>query len=708
MSTAYTELHPELVLLVDDQPLNCQIMQRLVEQAGYRTMLAYNGREALELVELYLPEVVLLDVWMPDMDGFSVLRAIRAHPNLSYTPVIMVTAVEDSAARQQAYVDGADDFLLKPVDGSMLLARLRTALSLKQSLSRVELDRERFAFVAKISRDLYKLRSTGEMLEYMVDVCAKTLRATHANMLLVDQADEPVNVLTANRTTNLSAEDVRLVLHKGAAGIVVRTGASLRINDITADKHWLLIPSSAIQQGSAMLVPVLDQDEVLGVLSVYHDLINYFTDDDQTLLELVAGQIAGMIRQARLREDQEQLTAQLTRQTRQLELTNALAQALSANLDFEDLYQVINEQMRVLMGHMALAIFSIEDHAARVVHASRVPELPHVTDPQALVDEQTSLSLGWISARNRTLRYKLSAGSSFPLVRVLGEAGFVGGMGVPLHHQGQPLGVLMLAVMDREFTPEDESLLEMARPHLSVALANARTIADRTARQIEQAELVHLRNMAELSGQMAHHFNNLFAAILGNTQLAELEATSPEQQMLLATVVEQVRDGAAMIGRLRLLRGGDRMPPPFPLDLSDALPPMLDHLAVRIAGGGGIRLEVEPGLFVMVHEREMQTLLAELLNNAVESGSPTEQIVVRAAGQGRHVVVSVRDAGRGIRDDQMALIWRPFWTSHGPQRLGLGLPISSSLMWRAGGQVTLTPNEDGPGVTAAVRLPRAS
>lgn len=708
MSTEYTELHPELVLLVDDQPLNCQIMQRLVEHAGYRTMLAYNGREALDLVELYMPEVVLLDVWMPDMDGFTVLRAIRCHPNLSYTPVIMVTAVEDSAARQQAYVDGADDFLIKPVDGSMLLARLRTALSLKQSLSRVEQDRERFAFVAKISRDLYKLRSTEDMLEYMVEVCAKTLRATHANMLLVDQDDDSVNVLTANRTTNLSAEDVRLVLHKGAAGIVARTGASLRINDVTADEHWLPIPSSSIQHGSAMLVPIRDQDEVLGVLSVYHDLVNYFTDDDQTLLELVASQITGMIRQARLREEQELLAAQMARQTRQLELINALAQALSANLDFEDLYNVINEQMRVLMGHVAIAIFSIEDHAARLLYASRPPELPPVDDPHSLVDEATSRSLGWISARNRTLRYKLAAESPFPLVRVLGAAGYVGGLGVPLHHQSQPLGVLMLAVMEREFTPEEESLLEMARPHLSVALANARTIADRTARQIEQAELVHLRNMAELSGQMAHHFNNLFAAILGNTQLAELEATSAEQQMLLATVVEQVRDGAAMIGRLRLLRGGDRMPPPFALDLSDALPAMLDHLSLRIPGGERIRLEVEPGLFVMVHEREMQTLLAELINNALESGSPPEQIAVRAAGQGRHVVLSVRDAGRGIRDDQMPLVWRPFWTSHGPQRLGLGLPICASLMWRAGGQVSLTPNEDGAGITAAVRLPRAS
>jgi CheY-like chemotaxis protein len=95
MSTDPTIAQAPLVLIVDDQPSNLAILRRLVESIGYRTCLAENGQRAIQLLESSQPDAVLLDILMPVLDGFGVLQAVRQHPTLSYTPIIVVSAASE-------------------------------------------------------------------------------------------------------------------------------------------------------------------------------------------------------------------------------------------------------------------------------------------------------------------------------------------------------------------------------------------------------------------------------------------------------------------------------------------------------------------------------------------------------------------------------------------------------------------------------------
>ncbi len=690
-----------LILLVDDQPSNLVLLQQMVRWVGYRTCEAQTGQQALELVETAQPDVVVLDILLPDMDGFSVLRAIRDNPTLSYIPVIMITAQEQASARQRAYIEGADDFLLKPIESETLRARLRVAVHLKRTLSRVEMERERFAFIASLSRELGQIDSLMDMLEHIVTVCTNTLHAHHGNLIVLRETGEHVDVLTASHQVRLNIDDVHRVLAHGAAGHVIKTGKSLCIDNIQTDPHWLQIEGSTVSQGSALLVPLGDIEDPLGVLAIYHNQICYFTPEDQDLLELVARQITGLLRQARLRDEQNVLTQQLQQQARQLRLVNSLAQTLSGNLDLPMLYEAINQQMRLLLGDVATGWFAINDDVS-MAYSSVAQSI------QSPLDAATLKTVLEMAQLERTTRVALNSLPPISIVAQLLGSEYSGAIAVPLHHQGTTLGILMIAVRQRQFTKEEESLLEMARPHLAVAMATAQTIADREARQAEQAELVHLRHMAELAGQMAHHFNNLFAAILGNTQLAELDAVNEDQQMLLATVVEQVRDGAAMIRRLHLLKGGERIPPSFALDLAETMPVILDHLEHTNAIPHITNLDIPAGLMILVHERELITLCSELISNALEAGADPQQIHIRAWDTKHYVAMAISDSGHGIDEQQLNSIWRPFWTTHGPQRLGLGLPICSAVMWRMGGRINITTNAPAPGMTVTLQFPNAT
>src|SRR6187402_1143410 len=104
------------VMVVDDERINREIVSRLLSRNGYDVVCAVNGREATELVAQHELDLVLLDVVMPEMDGFECLRQIRNVRTVTELPVIMVTAEADRDTIVNAFRQGANDFVTKPID----------------------------------------------------------------------------------------------------------------------------------------------------------------------------------------------------------------------------------------------------------------------------------------------------------------------------------------------------------------------------------------------------------------------------------------------------------------------------------------------------------------------------------------------------------------------------------------------------------------
>ena len=127
------------ILIVDDEPLNVKLMKANLLSGRYQTISAFSGEEALEKVESDSPDLILLDIMMPDMDGYAVCEKLKACPETSHIPVVMVTASSAPKERIRGLSVGADDFLVKPINDLALFARVRNLLRVKMMFDELKL-----------------------------------------------------------------------------------------------------------------------------------------------------------------------------------------------------------------------------------------------------------------------------------------------------------------------------------------------------------------------------------------------------------------------------------------------------------------------------------------------------------------------------------------------------------------------------------------
>jgi class 3 adenylate cyclase len=123
---------PPRILIVDDQPMNVDILRTRLAVHGYDILTATDGESALELAQAEPPDLILLDVMMPKMDGIEVCRRLKGDTSLPFMPIIMVTAKSDSKDVVAGLDAGADEYLTKPVDQAALVARVKSMLRIKE------------------------------------------------------------------------------------------------------------------------------------------------------------------------------------------------------------------------------------------------------------------------------------------------------------------------------------------------------------------------------------------------------------------------------------------------------------------------------------------------------------------------------------------------------------------------------------------------
>jgi CheY-like chemotaxis protein len=129
MNSTFSESvsHVDRILVVDDLPDNYVLLQTVLEDEGYQVEVADNGHAALERVIARPPDLILLDVMMPEMSGFEVTRRIRQNPSLPFIPILLVTGYNEPTPAD-GFDAGADGFIRKPIDFDELLNRIRAIL----------------------------------------------------------------------------------------------------------------------------------------------------------------------------------------------------------------------------------------------------------------------------------------------------------------------------------------------------------------------------------------------------------------------------------------------------------------------------------------------------------------------------------------------------------------------------------------------------
>ncbi len=191
------------ILIVDDDPTNIKIVREILGEA-YRLAIASTGEEVLEIVGDFRPDLILLDVMMPGIEGYEVCRRIRANPTLCRHKIIMVSALAMVSQWLEGYQAGADDYLTKPFDEEELLAKVRVFLRL-ESGSRWQEGRaacseteSRLARLTPREQEVLDLLVSGKhtkAIAAQLGVSSKTVEAHRANLLKKMEVDSVVQLV---------------------------------------------------------------------------------------------------------------------------------------------------------------------------------------------------------------------------------------------------------------------------------------------------------------------------------------------------------------------------------------------------------------------------------------------------------------------------------------------------------------------------------
>ncbi|MEH2367707.1 hybrid sensor histidine kinase/response regulator [Nostoc sp.] len=253
------------ILAVDDTQDNLILVQAILESEGYEIDLASDGIKALRKIEQSPPDLILLDVMMPGIDGYEVTRRIRNNPAISYIPILLITAFHQSSV-VEGLDAGADDFIRKPFDTDELLARVRSLLRLKHSLDEQQkMARQREDFVSRLTHDLrtplvaadrmlnlFEMETFCKISPEMKQAIAVMIRSNQNLMEMVNTLLEVYRFEAGKKTLNWEECDLSEISQEVVSELSPLTnekGLTLKIDTRQLDP---LSPNAAIIMGDRL------------------------------------------------------------------------------------------------------------------------------------------------------------------------------------------------------------------------------------------------------------------------------------------------------------------------------------------------------------------------------------------------------------------------------------------------------------------------
>ena len=303
-----------LILVVDDIAENLEVVGDMLERAGYGVTFAISGKQAIDRVKMAQPDLILLDLMMPEIDGLEVCKLLKADANLAEIPIIFLTASHERRNLLKAFDSGAVDYLTKPFYLPELLARVRTHLELKQA--KADLTRLNDVLEQKVQQRTAQLQRTlnyeaiskritervrtsldeSQILATIVRELAEALELDRCHTGIYDLA-RSTSKITYEYSPVLPAisETVYNFAEFGDIYQELLQGRSIQFGK-RSDFERLQLPSSA----SILACPMRDERQIIGDLWLYRLNREAFSDDEVSLVEWIAAKCAIAIRQARL------------------------------------------------------------------------------------------------------------------------------------------------------------------------------------------------------------------------------------------------------------------------------------------------------------------------------------------------------------------------------------------------------------------------
>jgi PAS domain S-box-containing protein len=340
------------VLIVDDNAENRLLLSSQLRMEGYDIIQASGGVEGLEMARAHDPDIILLDVMMPDMNGFEVCKELKQDNQTHLIPVIMVTALREVQYRIEGIGSGADEYLSRPHVREELLVRVRTLIQLKRARVRLQEERNRLQLLYNIGRAISTQLDLESTIAEIISQTQTALGATKGNIMLLNEEGDVIHkfLIRAGGKVEISENVTQDVMTRGLGSWLVKHNKGDIIDDIGKDERWVTLPDDEEETGSAIGVPLSKWNRLVGILILNHPETAYFTEEHLLLLEAIAAQATTAIENANLftevSEERRKLEAILAQSTDAIITTDESLRISLVNQAAEQLFDIKADRIR--------------------------------------------------------------------------------------------------------------------------------------------------------------------------------------------------------------------------------------------------------------------------------------------------------------------------------------------------------------------------
>lgn len=719
------------ILVVEDNGISRDMLCRRVERQGHRIAQAENGRLALEMVAKHDFDLILLDVMMPEMDGYQALQRLKSDDSSRDIPVIMLSALGEMDSVVKCIELGAEDYLSKPFDPVLLKARIDAGLEKKRLRDQEVLNIQKIESMnaeleKRVEARVKELKQANKSLVVEVAQRKKLEEQLQEKMAEMAMADEIARIITSTLDIDQAYEEFALELKKlvscdrmninvidndrgnfvtkylyGAGRSdyrigeprplegtqverVLKTGKVLLREDIRKDPHFAA-DAEWNRQGlhTSITLPLTSKGKIIGTMGLRSRQNGAYGEKEQTILGRVAKQIAPAVENAQLFDD---AIKEKDRATKTLAQLRALLDAVDAGI-----LLLGSDDETVLWSNLKLAGFFGKENARplfdAVVERQRIRELSRhcLADPEEDFDRTEQIIADRTYSGTQELEF--------------------------IYPEPRSIQRFTTPVYD----DSDESSEYLGRLWVYYDVTERRKLEQ----QLLQSQ--KMETVGRLAGGIAHDFNNLLTPIMGYAALSSMSLSNGHPSHGYLEEVRKAAERASNLAQQLLTFSKGQITQTKVTDLNelvlnmdDLLRPVIreDIELVTLPANDLARVKVDPGqieqvlLNLVINARDAMPDGGKLTIETADAHLDNEYVQRYLSGNvGQYVMFSVSDNGTGISDEVKSHIFEPFFTTKEQGKgTGLGLSTCYGIVKQSNGHIDVS-SDPGQGTIFRVYLP---
>lgn len=329
------------ILLVDDNPTNLEILLFALGEYGYQVKTVKDGLQALQTAQQISPDLILLDVMMPGLDGYQVCQQLKADPYLKDVPVVFVSALSDTVDKLKGFSVGGVDYLTKPLEFEEVLARANAHVALfhqRKEIERLLAERERAETAERQQRLMLNIvletaiamNNTLKLPEVLTQMLTSVRNLVEHDAALVILLEAETGWIAGSLGLKLTVpsrpfpiEEIELIKQ------ITQTLTTIIIGECVTDPRWLQVPELEMAR-SCLIVPIISEYRVIGLLGLLSQQVHFYSEAEAQQLQSLTIHAAIAIKNARLYEQAQELAVIEERQRLARDLHDSVTQTLYA------------------------------------------------------------------------------------------------------------------------------------------------------------------------------------------------------------------------------------------------------------------------------------------------------------------------------------------------------------------------------------------